>query len=125
MAQLIKSFLLIEYLIVWKKSIDFVTKIYKLTERFPKTEMYGLTSQIRRAAVSIPSNIAEGSARDSDKELVRFLTISRASAAEIETQLLISDNLGYLESTNNKINEELIEILKMLTALINTIKHRI
>jgi|TARA_B110000967_G_scaffold65841_1_gene67955 four helix bundle protein len=112
-------------LIVWKKSIDFVTKIYKLTERFPKTEMYGLTSQIRRAAVSIPSNIAEGSARDSDKELVRFLTISRASAAEIETQLLISDNLGYLESTNNKINEELIEILKMLTALINTIKQRI
>lgn len=112
-------------LIVWKKSIDFVTKIYKLTERFPKTEMYGLTSQIRRAAVSIPSNIAEGSARDSDKELVLFLTISRASAAEIETQLLISDNLGYLESTNNKINEELIEILKMLTALINTIKQRI
>jgi four helix bundle protein len=112
-------------LIVWKKSIDFVTKIYKLTERFPKTEMYGLTSQIRRAAVSIPSNIAEGSARDSDKELVRFLTISRASAAEIETQLLISENLGYLEPTNNKINEELIEILKMLTALINTIKQRI
>jgi four helix bundle protein len=112
-------------LIVWKKSIDFLTKIYKLTERFPKTEMYGLTSQIRRAAVSIPSNIAEGSARDSDKELVRFLTISRASAAEIETQLLISENLGYLKSTNNKINEELIEILKMLTALINTIKQRI
>jgi four helix bundle protein len=112
-------------LMVWKKSIDFVTKIYKLTERFPKTEMYGLTSQLRRAAVSIPSNIAEGSARDSDKDLVRFLNISRASAAEVETQLIISENLGYLETTNNKLKEELIEILKMLTALINKIKQRI
>jgi len=112
-------------LMVWKKSIDFVTKIYKLTERFPKTEMYGLTSQLRRAAVSIPSNIAEGSARDSDKELARFLNISRASAAEVETQLIISENLGYLETTNNKLKEELIEILKMLTALINKIKQRI
>ena len=102
-----------------------VDDVYTFVEAFPNTEKYGLSSQITRSAVSIPSNIAEGSARDSDKELVRFLTISRASAAEIETQLLISDNLGYLESTNNKINEELIEILKMLTALINTIKQRI
>jgi len=111
-------------LLVWQKSIDFVTKIYKMTDRFPKTEMYGLTSQLRRAAVSVPSNIAEGSARDSDKELVRFLNISRASGAEVETQLISSENLGYIEFTNNKLKEELIEILKVLTALINKIKQR-
>ena len=112
-------------LVVWQKSVDFVTKIYMITDSYPKTEIYGLTSQLRRAAVSIPSNIAEGSARDSDKELVRFLYISRASAAEVETQLLISENLGYLESTNNKLNEELLDILKMLSALINKIKQRL
>ena len=112
-------------LLVWKKSIDFVTKIYKLTERFPKTEMYGLTSQLRRAAVSIPSNIAEGSARNTDKELIHFLHISRASAAEIETQLLISENLNYIEASKENIKTDLIEILKMLTSLINKIKQRV
>jgi four helix bundle protein len=112
-------------LLVWKKSIDFVTKIYKMTERFPKTEMYGLTSQLRRAAVSIPSNIAEGSARNTDKELIHFLHISRASAAEIETQLLISENLNYIEASKENIKTDLIEILKMLTSLINKIKQRV
>ena len=105
-------------LLVWKKSIDFVTKIYKITEHFPKTEMYGLTSQLRRAAVSIPSNIA-------DKELVHFLHVSRASAAEIETQLLISKNLNYIEVSKDHLTNDLIEILKMLTSLINKIKQRI
>ena len=112
-------------LLVWKKSIDFVTKIYKITEHFPKTEMYGLTSQLRRAAVLIPSNIAEGSARNSDKELVHFLHVSRASAAEIETQLLISKNLNYIEASKDHLTNDLVEILKMLTSLINKIKQRI
>jgi len=112
-------------LLVWKKSIDFVTKIYKMTERFPKTEMYGLTSQLRRAAVSIPSNIAEGSARNTDKELIHFLHISRASAAEIETQLLISENLSYIEASKENLKNDLIEILKILTSLINKIKQRV
>jgi len=70
-------------LIVWQKSINFVTKIYKETNSFPNTELYGLTSQLRRASVSVPSNIAEGAARNTDKEYVRFLFIARASAAEI------------------------------------------
>ena len=109
---------------VWQKSIDFVTKIYTETNNFPKTEIYGLISQLRRAAVSIPSNIAEGSARNTDKELLHFLYVSRASAAEIETQLLISKNLGFLNDLN-PLKEDLIEILKMITALINKIKQRI
>jgi len=111
-------------LLVWRKSIDFVTEIYSVTDSFPNTEIYGLTSQLRRAAVSIPSNIAEGSARNSDKELLHFLYISRASATEIETQLLISQNLGFIH-ISNQLNENLIEILKMLTALINKIKQRL
>ena len=112
-------------LIVWKKSIDFVTKIYKETSDFPKEEIYGLVSQLRRASVSVPSNIAEGAARNSDKEFIRFLSIARASASEIETQLLISENLGYLKISQDQLKDELLEILKMLTSLINKIKKRV
>tara|TARA_R110002049_G_scaffold125367_1_gene280991 strand:- start:31309 stop:31671 length:363 start_codon:yes stop_codon:yes gene_type:complete len=112
-------------LLVWQKAIDFVTKVYQLISEFPNHEMYGLTSQLRRAAVSIPSNIAEGAGRKSDKEFVRFLYISRASAVEVETQLIISENLGYVQSDKNKLKEELIGIAKMLTALINKINKRI
>lgn len=112
-------------LLVWQKSIDFVTEIYKKTSNFPSVETYGLVGQLRRAVVSIPSNIAEGAARKSDKEFVRFLYIARASAAEVETQLIISENLGYLISDNNKLKEELLGLSKMLTALINKINQRI
>jgi four helix bundle protein len=112
-------------LIVWKKSIDFVTEIYKETSNFPREEMYGLISQLRRAAVSIPSNIAEGAGRNTNKEYARFLFIARASAAEIETQLLISENLGYIKLSENQLNDNLLEILKMLTSLINKINKRI
>ena len=110
---------------VWQKSINFVTKIYKKTNSFPNSELYGLTSQLRRAAVSVPSNIAEGAARNTDKEYVRFLFIARASAAEIETQLIIAENPGYITSIDNQLKEELLEISKMLTALIYKIKQRI
>jgi len=112
-------------LIVWQKSIDFVTKVYKETGSFPKQEMYGLISQLRRAAVSVPSNIAEGAARKTDKEYVRFLFIARASASEIETQLLISENLGYIKIGENNLKEDLLSISKMLTALIHKISQRI
>ena len=84
---------------VWKKSIDLVTLIYKHTADNPKEEMYGLTSQIRRCAVSIPSNIAEGSARTTKKDFSHFLAIALGSAAELETQLIISRNLGFLQDT--------------------------
>jgi four helix bundle protein len=81
---------------VWKKSIDFETIVNKQTSSFPKEEMYGLTSQIRRAALFIPSNIAEGAARRNKTEFRQFLYISLASTAEIETQLIISVNLYYI-----------------------------
>lgn len=80
----------------WKKSIDFVTVVYKLTKGFPIEERYGLTKQIRRSAVSIPSNITEGAARNYDKEFIQYLYIALGSAAEIETQLMIACNLEFI-----------------------------
>ena len=111
-------------LLLWQKSIDFVTEIYITTQHFPKDEQYGIASQLRRAAVSIPSNIAEGAARNSDKEFIRFLSIARGSASEIETLLLISKNLEYLQEVYEEKQEKLTEINKMLNALISKIKQR-
>jgi len=108
-------------LILWQKSVDFVVEVYKLTNSFPKEEIYGLTSQIRRSAVSISSNIAEGYGRHSDKELVRFLFISLGSASEIETQLLISQRLKFLDNESfEKLNRDILEIIRMLSALIKS-----
>ena len=84
-----------------KDGIDFVTKIYKITYSFPKEDLYGITSQIRRAAIPIPSNIAESAARKSSNEFRQFLYIALSSAAELNTQLIISNNLGFL-GTDNK-----------------------
>lgn len=83
-------------LVVWQKAMALCHDIYLQTESLPKSELFGLTSQIRRCAVSIPSNIAEGQARHSNKEFIHFLNIAYASLAELETQLLICKNLGYL-----------------------------
>ena len=103
---------------VWKKSIDLVTLIYKFTANYPKDEMYGLTSQIRRCAVSIPSNIAEGSARTTKKDFSHFLAIALGSVAELETQLIISKNLNYLpDSVLNELMSELISIRRMTLGL--------
>ena len=82
---------------VWKKSVSLVTSIYEVTKTFPKDDIYGLTNQIRRSAVSIPSNIAEGSARKGEKEFIQFLYISLGSMAELETQLIIANNLKYVK----------------------------
>lgn len=114
-----------EDLLVWRKSIDFVVKLYKLTKTFPENEKYGLTNQMRRAAVSISSNIAEGAARGSDKEFVRFLYMSRASAVEIETQLIIAENLGFIQHYDSVLRSDLNAISRMITSLINKIKERI
>ena len=103
---------------VWKKSIDLVTLIYKHTADNPKEEMYGLTSQIRRCAVSIPSNIAEGSARTTKKDFSHFLAIALGSAAELETQLIISRNLGFLQdAVLDDLVLELTSIRKMTLGL--------
>ena len=104
----------------WKNSISLVTEIYQLSEKFPKSEMFGLVSQIRRAAVSIPSNIAEGAARSHDKEFIQFLYIALGSLSEVETQLIISVNLGFTkQDTCNTINEQLKIIRSQILGLIN------
>jgi four helix bundle protein len=84
-------------LVVWQKSMQLVKQIYLATEHFPSKEIYGLTSQLRRAAISVPSNIAEGQARYSKPDFRHFLLIAKGSLAEIETQLLLANDLGYLK----------------------------
>lgn len=101
-------------LILWQKSITLVSDVYKATATFPDRERFNLISQINRAAVSIPSNIAEGAGRNSDKEFVQFLAIAHASTYGLETQLIISKNLGYLsEEDLEGLLEKLEELQKM------------
>jgi len=109
-------------LLVWQKGIVLVTEIYFLTNKFPKEELYALTSQIRRSAVSIPSNIAEGYGRRHKQDYVRFLEIARSSLYELQTQLEISKNVNYLtEEDFNKILGNCNELEKMLNSFIKTI----
>ncbi|HMR17997.1 MAG TPA: four helix bundle protein [Sphingobacterium sp.] len=111
---------------VWKRAVQFVVCIYEITRFFPKEEIYGLTSQTRRAAVSIPSNIAEGASRQSTKEFIRFLYIALGSCMELETQLIISEKLAYLTASDKqKIMPELTEIAKMLNGLISFQKRKL
>ena len=108
---------------VWQQSIDLVKNVYRVTQNFPKEEIYGLTSQIRRAAVSIPSNIAEGQARKSHAEFKKFLTYSSGSAAELETQLVIARELEFLDkSVFANFQSRLEEIQKMTFALMNYLR---
>ncbi|NOR75274.1 MAG: four helix bundle protein [Draconibacterium sp.] len=103
---------------VWKKAMQLVAQIYKSTKHFPKEEQFGLTNQIRRCAVSIPSNIAEGAGRGSSKDFSRFLSISLGSSFELETQLIISKELNFITNESfNSIEKELIEIQKMIRGL--------
>lgn len=105
-------------LIVWKRAVALATDVYSKTINFPKYELYGLTSQIRRSAVSISSNIAEGAGRRSKKEFANFLNISYGSACELETQLLIAKNLEYLKKIDfDSLFNDLNEIQKMLYTL--------
>ncbi|HEV2801888.1 MAG TPA: four helix bundle protein [Pyrinomonadaceae bacterium] len=89
-----------EKLEAWSRAMDFVVDVYKTTEGFPKEERFGLTSQIRRAAVSVPANIAEGAGRQSEKEFAHFLSIAQGSASELETELLIAHRLGFLSDAS-------------------------
>ena len=107
-------------LIIWQKGVDLTTGIYETTAKFPEHEKFGLISQLRRCAVSVPSNIAEGWGRKSTKDYIRFLTIARGSLMEMETQLIISTKLGYLDdSALKRYQSSLLEMLKMLNALIS------
>lgn len=105
-----------EKLDVWKKAIEFVVAIYRATDDFPKDERFGLISQLRRASVSIPANIAEGAGRKSSKEFAHFLSTSQGSASEVDTELLIAHRPGYLENTGYlQLRSSLDEIGRMLT----------
>lgn len=102
---------------VWQKGIELVKRVYKITTQLPNNEIYGLSIQMRRAAVSIPSNIAEGQLRKNLKEYLQFLRIAYGSAAELETQLIISKDL-YPKIDYNKLEELLLEVQKMLNVMI-------
>lgn len=110
-------------LTVWKRSIELGVLTYKITRGFPKEEIFGITSQMRRAVLSISFNIAEGHGRNSDKDLVRFLYISLGSASEFETQIIVAHKLEFLTNEEfNMFNSEISEIIKMLVALIRSKK---
>lgn len=110
-------------LTVWQKSLDLVEMTYHLTREFPPEENYGLSNQMRRCAVSIPSNISEGQSRNSNKEFERFLRIAIGSLAELDTQLEISLRLGYVgEGVKENIENFMLEIRKMLFGLIRSIQ---
>jgi four helix bundle protein len=106
-------------LIVWQKSIDLVVAVYDLTKNFPREEIYGITSQMKRSAISIPSNIAEGSKRGTKKDYRHFLLNAFGSGAELETQIIISQKLGFCTDSNQTVvNKLLDEIMRMLNKMI-------
>jgi four helix bundle protein len=110
-------------LVAWQKALALVTEIYLLTQNFPKDELFGLVSQLRRAAVSIPSNIAEGHSRLSRKEFQYFLSNARGSVAELETQILISHNLDFLsESDLSRLLDQVAEVGRIINGLLTALK---
>ena len=110
---------------VWQKSYRLCLYIYRITKKFPKEERYGLTSQIRRAAVSIPSNIAEGYGRKTTADYLRFLYIAYGSICELETQLLLSSDLNYVNKENLKaLRDDTEEVERMLKALIKSLENK-
>jgi four helix bundle protein len=112
-------------LAVWQKAHQLTLGVYRITARFPKEEMYGLASQIKRAAASIPANIAEGSGRGRDAELVRFLRIATGSACELEYHILLAHELQFLDTTSyQQTNEQVTEVQRMLSGLIQSLSSK-
>ena len=110
---------------VWSQSHALVLSVYSATVAFPKTELYGLASQLRRAAVSVPSNIAEGASRSSGNDFARFLEIARGSLGEVEYQLLLAHDLGYIERERSiRLGELVDEVGGMLTNLVRSVRRR-
>ena len=107
----------------WQEAMELVKEIYRVTRNFPKEEIYGLVSQMRRAAVSIPSNISEGAARGGDREFIQFLIIARGSLSELETQLLISKDLGYMSDTPD-IQERIDKLFALIGGLLRSLRER-
>jgi four helix bundle protein len=112
-------------LIAWQKAMDLVEQIYSSTKSFPREELYGLTSQIRRASVSIPSNIAEGQARRTTKDFLHFLAVSYGSLKEVETQILIAERLGYIQQTSIlKLLDLTKEVAQLISGLTNSLERK-
>ena len=110
-------------LVVWKRSHALTLDLYRVTKSFPASEQFGLTSQIRRAAASIPANIAEGSGHVGNPELARFLSIASGSASELEYHLILARDLNLIDAkTHNKLNSELVQINRMMGSLITRLK---
>ena len=110
---------------VWQESYKLTLEIYKLSEKFPKEEMYGLTSQMRRSALSVPANISEGFNRRTKKEYLQFLYISRGSLQEVDFLVLLSKDLGYIKKTDFLSLKERIDLIgRLLSGLINSIKKK-
>lgn len=111
-------------LIVWQKAHQLTLAIYAATGAFPRDEVYGLTSQIRRSAASIPANIAEGCGRNGDIEMARFLQIAMGSASELEYHLLLARDLGYITGdVHTNLDSALVEVKRMLNSFISTVRH--
>ena len=118
-----KKILSYKDLVVWQKGIELVSLIYKISKRFPSEERFGLVSQMQRAAVSVPSNIAEGRGRRSRKDFIQFLYFALGSLAELDTQLIIAEKQGYTEKTDyNEIVRLMTEVRMMLSKLISSLK---
>lgn len=112
-------------LVVWQKSSDLVVEIYRLTKGFPKDELYGLISQLRRAAVSIPVNISEGYSRNCTNEFIQFLYIAFGSSSELETLVVLSNKLSFLSKQQTDIiTDKIYEVKRLLRGLINSLKNR-
>ncbi len=110
---------------VWQKSYQLCLEVYKITKRFPVEERYGLTSQIRRSAISVPSNIAEGYGRKTTPDYIRSLYIAYGSNCELETQILLSGDLNYIETKEmKKLSDEIVEVERMLKALIKSLEKK-
>jgi four helix bundle protein len=115
----------VEDLDVYNKINEMVLSVYKITKHFPKEELYGIVSQMRRAVISIGSNLLEGNYRESTKDFVRFISISKSSAAELKYQLFVSKELKYIkDECYEELNKNLTEIIKMLSGLRNSLKNK-
>jgi four helix bundle protein len=112
-------------LIVWRKALDLATLIYRITARFPRFELFGLASQLRRAAVSVPSNIAEGTARRTTREFVAYLHFARGSLAELETQILLAVQVGYLDEVETlQVQRGIDEVGRLINGVLRSLKTR-
>jgi four helix bundle protein len=109
---------------VWNRVMDLVENIYEFAKQFPQDEIYGLSSQIKRAAVSVPSNIAEGAGRKGTKEFIQFLYISMGSLSEVETQIILAKRLGFVNSIDS-ISDDIVKIKQMLNGLINYLNRKV